>query len=59
MNVGTGIDIIHDDEEIVEKKIELMDIPEHNLDEGDVFSKEDALVNSRLSIKVMIKIKEL
>ena len=37
MNVGTGIDIIHDDEEIVEKKIELMDIPEHNLDEGDSY----------------------
>ena len=36
MNVGTGIDIIHDDEEIVEKKIELLDIPEHNLDEGGV-----------------------
>ena len=44
MNVGTGIDIIHNDEQIVEKKIELMDIPEHNLDKGDVyfFQKKDA-----------------
>ena len=31
LNVGTGIDIKHDDEEIVEKKIELMDIPEHKI----------------------------
>ena len=37
MNVGTGIDIIHYDEEIVEKKIELMNIPEHNLDTGDAY----------------------
>ena len=38
LNVGTGIDTIRDDKEIVEKKIELMDIPEHNLDEGDAYS---------------------
>ena len=36
LNVGTGIDIMHD-EEIVEKRIELLDIPEHNLDEGDAY----------------------
>ena len=36
LNVGTGIDILRDTEDIVEKKIELMDIPEHNLDEGGV-----------------------
>ena len=35
LNVATGIEIIRDTDEIVEKKVELMDIPEHDIDQGD------------------------
>ena len=34
LNVATGINIFREDEDIVEKKVELLDVPEQNIDKG-------------------------
>ena len=34
LNVATGINIFREDKDIVEKKVELLDVPEQNIDKG-------------------------
>ena len=34
LNVATGIEIIREDTDIIEKKVELLDVPEQNIDTG-------------------------
>ena len=34
LNVATGIDIVREDKDIIEKKVELLDVPEQNIDTG-------------------------
>ena len=34
LNVATGIEIIREDTDIIEKKVELLDVPEQNIDAG-------------------------
>ena len=34
LNVATGIEIFREDKDIIEKKVELLDVPEQNIDTG-------------------------
>ena len=38
LNVAAGLDITREDQSIVEKKIELLDVPEQDIEQGRVLS---------------------
>ena len=46
LNVATGIDIFREDKDIIEKKVELLDVPEQNIDTvGKTFQSYHPMIN--------------
>ena len=46
LNVATGIDIFREDKDIIEKKVELLDVPEQNIDTGGkTFQSNHPMIN--------------
>ena len=49
LNVAAGLDITREDQSIVEKKIELLDVPEQDIEQGRVTCLISILTNIDIS----------